>query len=201
MLLAMYNITIMKNIFGENFFRSIFVFLTLAFIFCLTSCSNLFSRKDDEQKITVIGRINLDSNLSSDFLISPEAEENRSATPSIDGTTYEYYIKASKGSTTRDTTSVDNNKTFTLALEAGTWDIEACVRTVTGSDIILYNKQSNIELSEDNPIFNLDFYLTPFIADPSDSTSYYEGSINLSMTVPSSISYLHLVLHHNFHLQ
>lgn len=203
MLLAMYNNIIMKNIFGENFFRSIFVFLTLAFIFCLTSCFNLFSKSDDEeQQITVIGRINLDSNLSFDFLISPEAAENRSATPdplTIDGTTYEYYIKATRtknedgsndGSTTRETNTVaSTDKTFTLDLLPGTWKIEVSVQKVSDSATILYCKQTGIELSADDPIFNLDFYLTPVISDEEETPSYYEGTINLKMSVPSTVSY------------
>ena len=192
----------MKSNFRKTFVHKSLILFSVAFIFCLTSCSNLFSRgsEDDteEQTVTFKGIINVDSSFGSDFLSAVEGQD-RSAVPNISiGTTYKYYVQATR--TKMPDGTDDNNtivkpsvdaatKSFEVGLQHGTWQIDVSIRYGDTTKTILTDSWiTDPPISDENAVFSHEFFLKPY----SDATS--TGGINLGMTVPETVAKMNVTV-------
>ena len=162
---------------------------------CLSSCSNFFSKNDDDTDkttATFTGYINIDSILGSDFVISDKAQRSARPAPiTVDGTTYEYNIQALRtkneagetdGITTAnaDTTDLYAEHCFQLSgLAYGEWKIDVEIRKKADGTVILSDTYT-APLSSSSPSFKHDFFLS--------SVTEGTGSISLTMAVPTFVT-------------
>lgn len=122
----------------KSFISFSLISLTLAFILCLTSCFNFFSRgndDDDQPTATFTGYINIDSRIGSDFVISDSPVRTASPAPITitEGGTYQYSITALRledenghtdGTTTASPDSIDiSTRSFEIGLLYGKWKV------------------------------------------------------------------------------
>ena len=184
----------------KSFISFSFISLTLAFVLCLTSCFNLFSRScdnDDEATACFTGYINVNSILGSDFIITDSAQ--RSARPQSilisetdSNAEYKYKIEVTKikdedGNTyispqpLSETPDIDYaNHCFELSdLSYGEWKVDVSIIKKADNTEIL-SDSCTATLNSVTSSFKHDFFLKPV----TEGT----GTINLAMNVPSSIA-------------
>ncbi len=161
---------------------------------CLTSCWNSVSNNADlseQPEITTVlfkGKINPDSSLPKDLLIS-KSDNSRAAGPaSLDMIVFEYYVKATSSEGAVLTAEVTEDPathqiTFEMPLNFGVWTIETVIRNISTQEVILFDSFTT-ELLRSSPTFSHAFYLKPVTGG--------QGSVALEISVPAAIEKMHI---------
>ena len=189
--------------------------ICIALCLLAVSCSNLLNRGNDDtsadnkesdtakKSYIFKGSLNLSGAIPEFLNFEKDSSLSKSAVPNISGTdwnSYYWQIDAVSGGVTKSINSKTNSNYFTSSsnpsvvefifdsLDEGNWDFTASLKKLASAtpasndSTIMKDTYPNITIGDALPIVT-----HSFILKPSQTANTGKGSIELPMTIPSSI--------------